>query len=131
MATWLGATTGSGAICPCNPSVYLWADFIEEDLLPRLPIAPMKLGHRGELDLTPPDRPESTTTSVGKAAMAGKKLPTGRVGRTVRLAGLAGHTVATRAQTRVHSRACGDAAEAAELARQERLAERTPRSSAI
>jgi predicted unusual protein kinase regulating ubiquinone biosynthesis (AarF/ABC1/UbiB family) len=57
--------------------------------------------------------------------MAGSsQLPTGRVGRTARLAGLAGHTVATRAQTRVHARSGGEAAEAAELARQERLAER-------
>jgi predicted unusual protein kinase regulating ubiquinone biosynthesis (AarF/ABC1/UbiB family) len=53
-----------------------------------------------------------------------KSLPTGRVGRTVRLAGLAGHTVASRTQTRMHRRAGGDAAEAAERARQERLAER-------
>ena len=52
------------------------------------------------------------------------KLPTGRVGRTARLAGLAGHTLATRTQTRIHSRASGDAAKAAEQARQERLAER-------
>jgi predicted unusual protein kinase regulating ubiquinone biosynthesis (AarF/ABC1/UbiB family) len=51
-------------------------------------------------------------------------LPTGRVRRTARLAGLAGLTVATRAQTRVHSRAGGEAAEAAERARQERLADR-------
>jgi hypothetical protein len=93
--------------------------------LPRMPIAPMEFGHRGrELDLTPPDRLESATAPVGEAAMTGRKLPTGRVGRTARLAGLAGHTVATRAQTRVHSRSGGDAAEAAELARQERLAER-------
>ena len=56
--------------------------------------------------------------------MVDNKLPTGRVGRTVRLAGLAGHTVATRTQTRVHGRARGDAAQAAERARQERLAER-------
>jgi predicted unusual protein kinase regulating ubiquinone biosynthesis (AarF/ABC1/UbiB family) len=56
---------------------------------------------------------------------APKRLPSGRVGRTVRLAGLAGHTVATRAQARVHRRrADGGAAEAAERARQERLAER-------
>jgi predicted unusual protein kinase regulating ubiquinone biosynthesis (AarF/ABC1/UbiB family) len=54
-----------------------------------------------------------------------KRLPTGRMGRTVRLAGLAGHTVTTRARTRVHARrAPGDAAEAAERARQERLAQR-------
>jgi predicted unusual protein kinase regulating ubiquinone biosynthesis (AarF/ABC1/UbiB family) len=54
-----------------------------------------------------------------------KRLPTGRVGRTVRLAGLAGHTVTTRAQTRVNARrAHSDAAEAAERARQERLAQR-------
>jgi predicted unusual protein kinase regulating ubiquinone biosynthesis (AarF/ABC1/UbiB family) len=52
------------------------------------------------------------------------KLPTGRVGRTVRLAGLAGHTVATRTKTRIHRRATGVAALAAERARQERLAER-------
>ena len=51
-------------------------------------------------------------------------MTTGRVGRTVRLAGLAGHTVAARAQSRIHSRAVGDTAEASELARQERLAER-------
>ena len=60
----------------------------------------------------------------GVAAMADTKLPTGRAGRTVRLAGLAGHTVATRAQTRLHGRARGEAAEAAERARQERLAGR-------
>jgi predicted unusual protein kinase regulating ubiquinone biosynthesis (AarF/ABC1/UbiB family) len=85
----------------------------------------MKLGHRGEqLDVTPHDLQESVTAPVGEVASAGSKLPTGRVGRTARLAGLAGHTVATRAQTRVHSRSGGDAAEAAELARQERLAER-------
>ena len=52
------------------------------------------------------------------------KLPTGRAGRTARLAGLAGHTLATRTQTRIHRRASGDAAKAAEQARQERLAER-------
>jgi predicted unusual protein kinase regulating ubiquinone biosynthesis (AarF/ABC1/UbiB family) len=52
------------------------------------------------------------------------KLPTGRVGRTARLAGLAGHTLATRTQTRIRRRADGDAAKAAERARQERLAER-------
>ena len=51
-------------------------------------------------------------------------MPTGHAGRTVRLAGLAGHTVATRAQTRLHGRARGEAAEAAERARQERLAGR-------
>jgi predicted unusual protein kinase regulating ubiquinone biosynthesis (AarF/ABC1/UbiB family) len=56
--------------------------------------------------------------------MVDNKLPTGRVGRTVRLAGLAGHTVAVRTQTRMHGRAGGDAAQAAERARQERLAER-------
>ncbi len=56
--------------------------------------------------------------------MAHNKLPTGRVGRTVRLAGLAGHTVATRTQTRMHSRAGSDADQAAERVRQERLAER-------
>ena len=53
-----------------------------------------------------------------------RPLPTGRVGRTVRLAGLAGHTVASRAQTRLHARGGGPAAQAAERARQERLAER-------
>jgi predicted unusual protein kinase regulating ubiquinone biosynthesis (AarF/ABC1/UbiB family) len=52
------------------------------------------------------------------------KLPTGRVGRTARLAGLAGHTLATRTQTRIHRHADGEAAKAAERARQERLAER-------
>jgi predicted unusual protein kinase regulating ubiquinone biosynthesis (AarF/ABC1/UbiB family) len=70
------------------------------------------------------DRSASTTAPVGASPTAGSKLATGRVGRTVRLAGLAGHTVATRAQTRLHGRSGGDAAEAAELARQERLAER-------
>ena len=53
-----------------------------------------------------------------------KALPTGRMGRTVRLAGLAGHTVASRAQTRLHGCADSELAEAAERARQERLAER-------
>ena len=53
-----------------------------------------------------------------------KAVPTGRMQRTVRLAGLAGHTVASRAQTRLHNRASGEAAEAAERARQDRLAER-------
>jgi predicted unusual protein kinase regulating ubiquinone biosynthesis (AarF/ABC1/UbiB family) len=53
-----------------------------------------------------------------------KPLPTGRVGRTARLAGLAGHTMATRAQTRLHGGGSSQAAEAAERARQERLAER-------
>jgi predicted unusual protein kinase regulating ubiquinone biosynthesis (AarF/ABC1/UbiB family) len=55
------------------------------------------------------------------------KLPTGRVGRTARLAGLAGlagHTLATRTQTRIHRHTDGEAAKAAERARQERLAER-------
>ena len=52
------------------------------------------------------------------------KLPTGRIGRTARLAGLAGHTLATRTQTRIHRRAGGEIALAAERARQERLAER-------
>jgi predicted unusual protein kinase regulating ubiquinone biosynthesis (AarF/ABC1/UbiB family) len=56
--------------------------------------------------------------------MTDYKLPTGRVGRTARLAGLAGHTVAVRAQTRIHARASGDAAQAAERARQARLASR-------
>ena len=56
--------------------------------------------------------------------MPNGKLPTGRVTRTVRLAGLAGHTLTTRTLTRVHSRSRGDAARAAEQARQERLAER-------
>ncbi|HXA32303.1 MAG TPA: AarF/UbiB family protein, partial [Acidimicrobiales bacterium] len=51
-------------------------------------------------------------------------MPTGRVDRTIRLAGLAGHTVTARAQTRMRRHASGDAAQAAELARQERLAER-------
>ena len=37
---------------------------------------------------------------------------------------LAGHTVTTRAQTRMHRRARGEAAKAAERARQERLAGR-------
>ena len=55
---------------------------------------------------------------------AHSKLPTGRVGRTARLAGLAGRTVATRTQTRIHRNAGGVAAQAAERARQERLAER-------
>src|SRR5580692_8257509 len=57
-------------------------------------------------------------------SMTDSKLPMGRAGRTVRLAGLAGHTLATRTQTRVHRRASGEAARAAERARQERLAER-------
>jgi predicted unusual protein kinase regulating ubiquinone biosynthesis (AarF/ABC1/UbiB family) len=56
--------------------------------------------------------------------MTDSKLPTGRVNRTVRLAGLAGHTLAARTQTRIHRRARGDAAQAAERARQERLAKR-------
>jgi predicted unusual protein kinase regulating ubiquinone biosynthesis (AarF/ABC1/UbiB family) len=56
--------------------------------------------------------------------MAEHKLPTGRIGRTARLAGLAGHTLATRTQTRIHRHADSDAAKAAERARQERLAER-------
>jgi predicted unusual protein kinase regulating ubiquinone biosynthesis (AarF/ABC1/UbiB family) len=94
--------------------------------LSRLPIAPMDvLGHRGgELHLTPPDLLESAPVPIGDAATAGSKLATGRVARTARLAGLAGHTVATRAQTRLHGRSGGDAPEAAELARQARLAER-------
>jgi predicted unusual protein kinase regulating ubiquinone biosynthesis (AarF/ABC1/UbiB family) len=56
--------------------------------------------------------------------MAVSKLPTGRLGRTVRLTGLAGHTLITRTQTRIHARANSDAALAAERARQERLAKR-------
>jgi predicted unusual protein kinase regulating ubiquinone biosynthesis (AarF/ABC1/UbiB family) len=56
--------------------------------------------------------------------MAEAKLPSGRIGRSVRLAGLAGHTVAARAHTRVHARQGGGAAEAEERARQERLAAR-------
>ena len=56
--------------------------------------------------------------------MSDRKLPTGRVGRTLRLAGLAGHTITTRTQTRLHSRSRSDAARAAERVRQERLAER-------
>ena len=56
--------------------------------------------------------------------MADSTLPTRRVGRTVRLAGLAGHTLAVRTLTRIHRRARGDGALAAERARQERLAER-------
>jgi predicted unusual protein kinase regulating ubiquinone biosynthesis (AarF/ABC1/UbiB family) len=78
----------------------------------------MNLGHRGG------DLFDNAPAPIGEAATAGSKLPTGRVARTARLAGLAGHTVATRAQTRIHGRSGGDAAEAAELARQERLAER-------
>ena len=98
----------------------------EEDILSRPPIAPIEFGHQGEGLLSPPeDRVATATAPGGETRMAGSsKLPTGRVGRTVRLAGLAGHTVATRAQTRIHGRASSDAAEAAELARQERLAER-------
>jgi predicted unusual protein kinase regulating ubiquinone biosynthesis (AarF/ABC1/UbiB family) len=98
----------------------------EEDILSRPPIAPIEFGHQGEGHQCPPeDRVATATAPVGERRMAGSsKLPTGRVGRTVRLAGLAGHTVATRAQTRIHGRASSDAAEAAELARQERLAER-------
>src|SRR5580700_6223767 len=57
-------------------------------------------------------------------SMTDSKLPMGRAGRTVRLAGLAGHTLATRTQTRVHRNSGGVAAQAAERARQERLAER-------
>jgi predicted unusual protein kinase regulating ubiquinone biosynthesis (AarF/ABC1/UbiB family) len=56
--------------------------------------------------------------------MTVSKLPTGRFGRTVRLTGLAGHTLVTRTQTRIHARASSDAAQAAERARQARLAER-------
>ena len=56
--------------------------------------------------------------------MAEAKLPSNRIGRSVRLAGLAGHTMAARAHTRAHTRRCGGAAEAEERARQERLAER-------
>jgi predicted unusual protein kinase regulating ubiquinone biosynthesis (AarF/ABC1/UbiB family) len=56
--------------------------------------------------------------------MAEGKPSTGRAGRTVRLAGLAGRTVATRAQTRVHRHAKGEGAEVAERARQARLAGR-------
>jgi predicted unusual protein kinase regulating ubiquinone biosynthesis (AarF/ABC1/UbiB family) len=56
--------------------------------------------------------------------MTKSNLPTGRVGRTVRLTGLAGHTLVTRTQTRIHRRAGGEAAQVAERARQERLAER-------
>src|ERR1700722_14721822 len=85
----------------------------------------MNLGHRGgEHDFTPPDPLESAPDPFDEAATAGSKLATGRVARTARLAGLAGHTVATRAQTRLHSRSSGDVAEGAEWARQERLAER-------
>jgi hypothetical protein len=58
------------------------------------------------------------------AATSNGKLPAGRVDRSIRLAGLAGHTVITRAQSRVHGHARGEAAQAAELARQERLAQR-------
>lgn len=53
-----------------------------------------------------------------------KTLPKGRVGRTARLTGLAGHTMANRAQTRLHSRRRGETAELGEQARQERLAQR-------
>jgi predicted unusual protein kinase regulating ubiquinone biosynthesis (AarF/ABC1/UbiB family) len=56
--------------------------------------------------------------------MTDSKLRTGRVGRTFRLTGLAGHTLVTRTQTRMHRRASGEVALAAERARQERLAER-------
>ncbi|MCU1493478.1 MAG: AarF/ABC1/UbiB kinase family protein [Acidimicrobiaceae bacterium] len=56
--------------------------------------------------------------------MAAGSLPVSRVGRSVRLAGLAGRTVANRAHTAVRSRVGGDAAEAAERASQARLAER-------
>jgi predicted unusual protein kinase regulating ubiquinone biosynthesis (AarF/ABC1/UbiB family) len=56
--------------------------------------------------------------------MADKKLPAGRVGRTVRLAGLAGRTLVVRTQTRICGCRGGDVAQAAERARQERLAER-------
>ncbi len=56
--------------------------------------------------------------------MADTNVPTSRAGRTVRLAGLAGHTLTTRAQTRLHRRASSEVAQAAERARQERLADR-------
>jgi predicted unusual protein kinase regulating ubiquinone biosynthesis (AarF/ABC1/UbiB family) len=56
--------------------------------------------------------------------MTGAGLPTSRVNRSLRLAGLAGRTVADRAQTRIGRRLGGESAEAAEHARQARLAER-------
>jgi predicted unusual protein kinase regulating ubiquinone biosynthesis (AarF/ABC1/UbiB family) len=74
------------------------------------------LTHRG--------RPANVQAPGSDSGTGYSKMPTGRVGRTVRLAGLAGHTAATRVQTRMHSRAAGEAAEIAERARQERLAER-------
>jgi predicted unusual protein kinase regulating ubiquinone biosynthesis (AarF/ABC1/UbiB family) len=70
------------------------------------------------------ERDGTRRRSGGIAAMADSKLPTGRVGRTARLAGLAGHTMATRTQTHLHRRARGEVAIAAERARQERLARR-------
>ena len=99
-----------------------------------MPSTPIKDEHRGEavrFRSTPKDRtperegirPRIPQRSSGTALSDGK-LPTGRVDRTIRLARLAGRTVATRAQSRLRSHAGGDAAQAAELARQERLAER-------
>ncbi|HEX6393815.1 MAG TPA: AarF/ABC1/UbiB kinase family protein [Acidimicrobiales bacterium] len=52
------------------------------------------------------------------------RLPTGRFSRSARLAGLAGRTVVNRAETRVGRRFGGERAQAAERARQARLAER-------
>jgi predicted unusual protein kinase regulating ubiquinone biosynthesis (AarF/ABC1/UbiB family) len=99
-----------------------------------LPRTPIKDEHRGAAlrsRSTPKDpTPERegtrrrTRQRSGGTALSDGKLPTGRVDRTIRLARLAGHTVATRAQTRMHSHASGDAALAAEFGRQERLAER-------
>ena len=69
--------------------------------------------------LPPSDRQTSSVTGT-----AAGTLSVNRVGRSVRLAGLAGRTVANRAHTAVRSRAGGDAAEAAVHASQARLADR-------
>lgn len=78
------------------------------------PVAPLASG------------PEATRHGSDRSTQHGTAggVPRGRFGRAARLGGLAGHTVATRARTRVHQARGGDAAEAAERASQERLAER-------
>jgi hypothetical protein len=77
--------------------------------------------HRGQA--TALDR-RAARPSFEVAAMIEANLPKGRIGRSVRLAQLAGHTMANRANTRVHACQGSRAAEAEERARQERLAKR-------
>ncbi|MCU1490482.1 MAG: AarF/ABC1/UbiB kinase family protein, partial [Acidimicrobiaceae bacterium] len=76
---------------------------------------------RNDRDSTPRPTAARRTDVV---VLGRNQMPVSRVSRSVRLAGLAGRTVANRAQTAVRSRVGGEGAEAAERASEARLAER-------